>query len=330
MEYIEPKYQNFLEKAEKFRNAFAGISTAIIAPIPQDASKRQYFRLVDKNIILMDSPPDLYDSVIFARLSSHLISLGLRAPYVYYADHDQGLLLIEDFGDLSFTKALKTQSQDEEKIYEKAVDSLARIHRNPRNSFVGVKNYDLDTLLIEARYLIEWYIPYVADYTLTKDETQRFDLIWRDIFVTLPDYQPCLVLRDYHVDNLMIIDDIWNNCGLLDFQDALKGHPSYDLVSLIEDARRNVNPQLGDNLLELYKKSFPLVDFQEFMCWYDFYGAQRHAKVLGIFVRLAQRDGKEHYLKFCDHVADMLRKKLLLPQFAELKDFLNHVSKGIL
>ncbi len=313
---------NFLNKAGNYNPEWLDIIHAKIKPLRQDASPRKYYKFEDTPYILMDSPNSASDTKIFCHIAKHLISMGLRAPICYYADHENGFILLEDFGDITFTKALQN-SFDETDLYTQATKALIKLHRNPRNIFVNVPDYNFEKLRQEARLYPEWYIPHKTGQQVAPNDLLIWDELWRELYENLPPYQECLVLRDYHVDNLMVLpDDLTKQCGLLDFQDALKGHPAYDLVSLCEDARRVVDINLVEYCVSLYLQNFPTINRRDFILWYDFLGANRHAKVLGIFVRLAIRDGKHNYLQFLPHVENLLLRKLKFPQYRKIADFL--------
>jgi aminoglycoside/choline kinase family phosphotransferase len=180
----------------------------------------------------------------------------------------------------------------ERAAYEAAVDTLLAIRRLP---VPAIPPYDDAALTREAHLLPEWYAPAVG---LEVDQIAyegAWRISWGDMLART-EAEPVLVLRDYHADNLMLLDD--GGLGLLDFQDALAGHPAYDLVSLLQDARRDVPRDLEEAMLSRYMDGAGIADRDSFLADYAILGAQRHAKVLGIFTRLWKRDGKPHYLGF--------------------------------
>jgi len=291
-------------------------------PLPRDASSRRYTRLVggDEELMLMDAPPPKEDVRAFIKVAAHLEKLGLSAPHVWAADEENGILLLEDFGDNTFTKMLN-YGTSEQQLYEDAIDVLITLHNNPANCDIDLAPYDLETYQAEASLLTQWYLPEIDGAKWTEAGNQAYLKAWADIFKTLPTQAPTLVLRDFHVDNLMILASRTNpkNCGLLDFQDALIGAPAYDVMSLLEDARRDISDKLRGKLLKRYLDGVSCPDREGFMLWYTFLAAQRHAKVAGIFIRLFRRDRKDIYLKHIPRVVGLLARHLDNPTLSPLK-----------
>ncbi|MCG8511950.1 MAG: phosphotransferase [Rhodospirillales bacterium] len=294
------------------------------SPVAGDASFRRYHRLtrLGNTAILMDAPPPHENVGPFADLSAHLISLGFSAPRILAEDRERGLLLIEDFGDRTFARQL-SEGSDPRALYETAVDLLIALHRLPHRVAVptGLAPYDDDALLAEAFLLTDWYLPSVLGRLTAPDIREEFAVLWRDAFSHLRNQERCLVLRDYFAENLMLLDgrDGVAGCGLLDFQDALAGPGAYDLASLIEDARRDMDPELARHLISRYEDAFPSMDVDAFRRAFDILAAQRHTKVIGIFTRLCRRDGKSNYLVHVPRLWRLLEKKLENPALAPLK-----------
>ena len=296
---------DFLEK-----NGWAG---AQILPLAGDASFRRYFRVLDgdRQAVLMDAPPEHEDTAPFIRIADHLSGHGFRAPRIMARDENHGLLLLEDFGDRRVGPVLAENDADEREIYRHAIDTLVRIHAAP---CPAIEPYDEPALLREVRLLTEWYAPAVGLMV----DSSGFDAAWRAVWRGLLERTaaaPVLVLRDYHADNLMLLDD--GGLGLLDFQDALAGHRAYDLVSLLKDARRDVSPGLEQEMIERYIRDAGISDREQFLADYHVLGAQRNSKILGIFTRLWKRDSKPHYLplqpRVWAHLEDSLRHPALAP-----------------
>jgi aminoglycoside/choline kinase family phosphotransferase len=186
-----------------------------------------------------------------------------------------------------------------------AVDVLTHLHKHEKRSEITLPRYDDRLLADEAMLLLDWYYPALTGKQPTEDMKKSFSDVWAALFAKFPKDQETLVLRDYHVDNLMLLGDAQGlrSCGLLDFQDAVKGQFSYDLMSLLEDARRDVAPGLKEHLYKRYMTGMGAsLDRTAFDYSFRVLAAQRHAKVLGIFVRLSVRDGKDRYLQFIPHV----------------------------
>ncbi len=279
----------------------AGWGGAVREALAGDASFRRYQRLIDgaRRAVLMDAPPPLEDVRPFARIARHLRGLGLSAPRIMAADGAAGLLLLEDLGEHTYTRLLEGGA-DEEALYALAVDVLVDIHRRPAAEAIpeGLPPYDDARLLDEACLFTDWYMPAILGRPTPPEVRQAYVEAWLGVFPAVHAQPRTLVLRDYHVDNLMRLEGRHGiaACGLLDFQDAVAGAAAYDLVSLLEDARRDIAPDLAAAMLERYASAFPEIDLAALEAACVILGAQRHAKVMGIFTRLWRRDGKPQYL----------------------------------
>lgn len=292
--------------------AAAGRERHALEPLAEDASFRRYFRLKHgaERCVLMDAPPPMEDVRAFARIAAHLRAMGLRAPRVFARDEVAGFLILEDLGDATFTRLL-ARGADESALYGLAVDTLVRLHRHPRARAIELPRYDAGALLAEALLLPQWLYPLLHGRGPEAGERDRYARIWEEVFAALPQPATTLVLKDFHVDNLMLIEeDGARQCALLDFQDGLIGPAAYDLMSLLQDARRDVDPAFERRWLERYLREFPLLDRDNFLLWYRVLAAQRHAKVLGVFSRLCLRDGKRRYLVHLPRVHALLRRAL--------------------
>ncbi|MCL6415556.1 phosphotransferase [Aestuariirhabdus sp. Z084] len=301
---------------QQARNQFIaqhGWGKADVQVLAADASFRCYFRLHQgtSGCLLMDAPPPQEDIRPFIQIANHLIRLGFRAPRVFDSDVEQGFALLEDFGDETFSRLL-SKGESEAALYSMAVELLIRLHNNPDSHQIELPEYDHQALLHEALLLVQWYYPALAGTPCPQEAVEQYREAWLDCFALLEGQAPALVLRDFHVDNLMRIEGEGEGaeCGLLDFQDALLGNAAYDLMSLLEDARRDVTPQLQTRLLEQYLAARPELDAKQFMSSYRVLAAQRHAKVAGIFVRLMVRDGKSVYLQHIPRVVALLMRNL--------------------
>ena len=288
-----------------------GWEGAEIRPLAGDASFRRYFRVHrgGKSAVLMDAPPDKEDVGPFLKVTGHLLDRGFAPPRPLAIDRTRGLLLLEDFGDERVTLLLQREPGRERPIYEAAVDILAEIAAQPAPG--DIPPYDEEAMAREAALFTEWYAPALG---LEVDDPGFLDA-WRQTWgqvARIAADNPVLVLRDYHADNLMVLEDE-RRLGLLDFQDALAGHAAYDLVSLLQDARRDVAPELEEAMLERYVSKANVADPELFRAHYEILGAQRNTKILGIFTRLWRRDGKPHYLPFQPRVWSYLERNLAHP-----------------
>jgi N-acetylmuramate 1-kinase len=312
----------------------AGWRAADIQPLTGDASFRRYHRvrLNGTSAMLMDAPPQREDVRPFVSVARHLITLGLSAPAIFAVDEHQGLLLLEDFGDDTFTRLL-TAGEDEEALYRLAVDVLIHLHRLPMRAAMSIDlaSYDARRLLDEALLLTDWYMPAVFERPTDADVRSAYLQAWNDVLAPVVAQPPTLVLRDFHVDNLMRLPDRQGlaACGLLDFQDALAGPAAYDLMSLLEDARRDFAPALKADMLARYRAGIGDADWATFDRTFAVLAAQRHAKVIGIFTRLCRRDGKSVYLAHIPRVWRLLEAALQHQALAPISRWLErHLPKS--
>ncbi len=272
--------------------------------LPQDASRRVYYRLfqLQRTIILMDAPPP-ENLPAFIQMSAHLEQLGQVVPRVLHADPELGLALVEDLGDQTFSRLLE-QGESQQELYELALDTLIRLQQHTLASQVNIPVYDKSRMLEEAGRFLIWYFPALTGRQAKQELSDSWQAVWASVLDRLPDVPQTLVLRDFHVDNLMGVEAGGKRqCGLLDFQDAVLGPHAYDLVSLLEDARRDVPEPLRERLLQRYLQSMDLAR-DDFMAWYQVLGCQRHFKVAGIFMRLGLEQQRAHYL---DHLPRILQ-----------------------
>jgi N-acetylmuramate 1-kinase len=290
-----------------------GWHDAVVTAVAGDASFRRYFRVQTKDLrkaILMDAPPPHEDPKPFITISRYLKDAGFRAPDIIAEDLDRGMVLIEDFGNERMREHLDVYPQNEGAVYRKAIDTLVQLANAPP---ANLPLYDEAAYVREVRLLAEWYMPAMG----LPVDIAEYERVWRDALARLVNQQQVTVLRDYHAENIMLLDD--GNQGIIDFQDALIGHPAYDLVSLLQDARRDVSPKLEAAMLQYYHEvAKPSDDFDQH---YALLGAQRNTKIIGIFTRLWQRDGKARYLEFLPRMWDLLERDLAHPELTQLKQW---------
>ena len=280
---------------------------AEIAPLVGDASFRRYFRLHrgERSAMLMHAPPPHEDPRPFLHVARWLGDNGLRAPEILLSDADKGWVLTEDFGDTRVKEWLDDHPGEAHDIYSGAIETLVQLHRQPAGP---LPPYDMATYQREAALFVEWFCPAAG---LQVDVT-GWAAAWEQVLTPLLDRQEpgVTVLRDYHAENIMLLEPsrLGGAQGLIDFQDALVGHPAYDLVSLLQDARRDVAPHLEHDMLCRYRAAVdPGEHFEDD---YIRLGAQRNAKIVGIFTRLAERDGKARYLDLIPRVWTYLERDL--------------------
>lgn len=296
--------------------------------LAQDASFRRYDRVAlgDRKAVLMDAPPEFEDVRPFVRVAERLSALGLSAPRLLAKDEAAGLLLLEDLGDATFTRLLDA-GDDATTLYLLAVDVLIDLHKRPASDVVppGIVSYSDALFLQEASLLTDWYLPAHLGAATPEKASRSYGEIWAGLLPAARSVPDSLVLRDFHVDNLMRLDGRSGvaACGLLDFQDAVVGPVSYDFVSLVEDARRDVPAPAVAAARDRYLAAFPDLDRDAFDMSCAILGAQRHCKVLGIFTRLRDRDGKSDYIAHIPRLWRLLERVTENPALAELKDWLD-------
>ncbi|MGI9483557.1 MAG: tRNA (adenosine(37)-N6)-threonylcarbamoyltransferase complex ATPase subunit type 1 TsaE [Hyphomicrobiales bacterium] len=340
-----------METVRKFLEG-EGLSDCARYFLKGDASTRRYERLASAPpTILMDSPaqPDgppvrdgkpysqiahLAENVTaFAAMAKGLCDKGLSAPEVIASDLQSGLLVIEDFGDDVFGAMLKDPANDMSEPYQVAVDVLCHLANQEPQADIAVEGtgtytipaYDHKAMEIEAELLLDWFWPAVYGEPAPQGHRDEFLQAWRAHWPELETHRPVWVLRDYHSPNLMWLPerDGLKRVGLLDFQDGLMGHPAYDLVSLLQDARVDVPADVERDLLDYYCAARgaddPKFDEEAFRRAYSILALQRNSKILGIFVRLKQRDGKDDYLKHIPRLSRYVTRTLKAGHLPELK-----------
>jgi N-acetylmuramate 1-kinase len=295
----------------------AGWGGAEIRPLAGDASFRRYFRVHygEKRAVLMDTPPPHEDPRPFVAIAEYLSGIGLKAPRILHRDLELGLLLIEDFGDVRMRETVDADASTEMDTYRGVVDVLIKLHQyTPPPALIQQSG---SIFLDEVELFTQWYCPAVE---LSVDEA-GYRAAWEaaitPVMASLE--KPVTVLRDYHAENIMLIEGGAGTAryGLLDFQDALAGHPAYDLVSMLEDARRDVTPSVERAMLDHYIAQTGTGP--EFETAYWVLGAQRNTRILGVFSRLWMRDGKPRYRSFQPRMWGLLERDLEHPALAALK-----------
>lgn len=291
---------------------------SLCRPLTGDASLRKYYRLYKetRTAVLMDSSLLLASLAPFIQIDLHLAKLGFSAPAILERDEQNGFLLMEDFGDQTFTSLLERETNPE-KLYTLATDVLVHLHRHPRAIPAGLRAYQPQKMLEDIELFLEWRTPNIS--AQGKDE---FRAVWREVLPGAHKLTASLLLRDYHVANLMLLPEREGvqQAGLLDFQDAYQGPTAYDLVSLLEDARRDVPQALKEKMLERYVSSIGISDTKAFAAALAILAAQRHTRVLAIFERLSRHEGKHDYKQLhSPRVEHMLQKALAHPLLAGVK-----------
>jgi aminoglycoside/choline kinase family phosphotransferase len=288
--------------------ASCGWGGAQILPLAGDASFRRYFRVVDgeRTAVLMDAPPPHEDPKPFVAVAEWLLSRGLSAPEILARDLDRGLLLLGDFGNMRLRETLDADAHREVELYQLATDVLVQLHEHP--PMEGLRPHGLEQWLDELMLFTQWYCPAVG---ATVDEV-AYRAAWTEVLgsVAADGLGPVTVLRDYHAENIMLVEarEGVGHFGLLDFQDAVAGHPAYDLASVLEDARRDVPPAIEQAMIERYLGATG--EGEAFRRAYWALAAQRNTRILGVFTRLWKRDDKPHYRRFQPRMWGLLERDL--------------------
>lgn len=340
----------------------AGWGAATRSHLAGDASHRRYERLTAADgtiVVLMDDPSDPLDTPVsadqrsygqiahlasdcrpFAAVGNQLRREGLAAPELFAADLAQGFMILEDLGDHVFGPEIQGAADPaarEADLYGRAVDVLVHHHDQhpgaealaalalPGGGSYAVPPYDAEAMQIEADLLLDWYAPARLGKSLDEEARVSFRAIWAALFPLAAARDPVLVLRDYHSPNLLDLPQRAGvqSIGLIDYQDAVLGHPAYDLMSLLQDARRDVPEGLEKDLMDRYLHARPGEDEASFRTAYAVLGAQRASKIIGIFLRLWKRDGKDTYLVHLPRMWRYLERNLAHPALAGYRDWID-------
>ena len=294
-----------------------GWKGAEIRPLAGDASFRRYFRVAngESRAVLMDAPPPHEDPRPFIAVAEWLAEAGLSPPRILARDLDRGLLLLDDLGDARLRETLDAAPHREAELYELAVDLLLHLHGRP--PMQGLRPHGLEQWLEELQLFTEWYCP-ALDLAV---DANPYRAAWREVLapVAADGLGPVTVLRDFHAENIMLVDGRTGleYFGLLDFQDAVAGHPAYDLASVLEDARRDVTPAIEQAMLDRYNQASGCGEAFEAAYWV--LAAQRNTRILGVFTRLWKRDNKPHYTGFQPRMWGLLERDLRHPALAPVK-----------
>ena len=277
----------------------------------------------------MDAPPTKENTRQFVTIAKYLRNIGINAPEIFGEDAKNGFLLIEDFGDQKFSRILEAcDYKREKKLYRAAISLLITLQKKappPRLPYYTTKIF-----MEEVDLFIDWFWPMAKSSPISASALRTYRDAWDSTLTAANTQEKVLVLRDFHVDNLMWVTGHkgLKQIGVLDFQDALSGSPIYDLVSLLEDVRRDIRTDLVHDLKERFFASQKL-GAEEFEYIYSALSAQRNTKILGIFTRLWKRDGKSQYLDLLPRTWRLLDKSLKNPSLYPLQQwFGEHFPNG--
>lgn len=292
----------------------------------------------------MDSPPEHYSTEPFEQIAQWLLENNLSAPQIFHKDTDNGFLLLEDFGDILLQHVL---DENRKAHYIRAMDLLIELHKIQPPSWLPY--YSNEMLLKELEIFTDYYLGYrhplasagrprgphdigemldqsslttpeISNFAskVEDDSKQEYLTIWSNVLSNLPDLGSVVCLRDFHVQNLMHIEGS-QSLGILDFQDAVIGSPIYDIVSILEDAREDVDFEFANEIFEYYLSHMPHINHEDASLAYDILGAQRNIRILGVFTRKKLRDGNDNYLHLISRVLKYVERDLQNPILSEVR-----------
>lgn len=296
-----------------------------------DASFRRYFRLTinEKSFVVMDAPPAKENCAPFIAIAKAFEQSTVRFPHIFSMDLEKGFLLLSDFGDKQLLPLLNDHSADA--YYRLAMDDLLQMQRCDIVPNYSLPHFDDALFWREFEILDTWYIRKNLNKNLSESDDKKLKNIYQLLIDSISSHPPVFVHRDYHSRNIMLCDD--SRLGILDFQDAVRGSITYDLVSLLKDCYiawpNNQIEKWARYFYEKLKEDNQIhpVDFSTFMRWFDWTGLQRHLKCLGIFSRLHYRDNKSGYLKEIPRVLNYVVN--VCEKYSELNELLSILSPVI-
>lgn len=298
---------------------------AVCLPLNGDASTRRYFRLRlgGQSAILMDASLNLESVAPFVRLDEYLCRLGFSAPEILARAQNAGLLLLEDFGDDTFARLLEN-GESAVALFGLAVDVLTVLHQSPDAIPPSLRAYHPEKMLEDIELFLEWRTP-----DISLDAREEFRAAWREVLPVAHRVPASLLLRDFHAANLMLLPERAGirKAGLLDFQDAYQGPLTYDIVSLLEDARRDVPDELRKRMITRYLDRFPGLEREAFETSMAILAAQRHTRVLAIFERLSRHEGKHEYKRLhTPRVERLLRRALQHTALVQVRQWMKRYA----
>ena len=299
----------------------AGWSDAKRAPLAGDASNRRYERLASptgEKAVLMDAPPERDEDVRpFIKIAKYLSGLGMSAPQIFASDEANGFLLLEDLGDDLYARVIEQDGSMEQPLYSAAIDALVELHKAKPPS--DLPTYSASFMAEEASFAWHWYLRGTdQNYEpLARDFKAKFETILAEF----DQKSDILIQRDFHAENLIWLPERHGiaKVGMLDFQDALIGHRAYDLVSLLQDARRDVPLETEREMIKRYLEKTGL-EKAPFEAEYHLLGLMRNLRIVGIFARLSLHFGKAQYVDLIPRVWGFVERDLAHPAAEDIRD----------
>ena len=285
-----------------------------ITPLKQDASQRKYFRLTKEkeSFILMDCLPNFESVNPFIKVSEFLLIEEFSVPKIYFQDNKNGFLILEDFGNNSLNNYLTKYPHKNIALYKLALDNLIKLSKiKVPNDF---PKHDQKTLIAGTEMFQQYFLP---------NNDHEFTDLCQNLFKQLDYNSQHISLRDFHADNLMYLDNRSNyqKIGLLDYQDSSQGFLAYDLISLIQDARRFIPVNLQNEFLKYFLTNIPHIDKEKFMKEYQILSFQRNSRIIGLFNKFHKEDNNPDYLKYLDNVFKYFKINLESKFLKDIKEY---------
>ena len=322
-----------LAELRDWADGIEAVAGSELTPASADASFRRYFRVRSgvNSFIAMDAPPDREDSLPFVRIAGYLEAMQLNSPRIIEANLDDGFLLLSDLGKRQYLDVLKADPSLASHLYNDALTTLAKMQRRGAAYQSLLPPYDETLLRFELSLFHDWLCGTHLGITLNDDEEAAWQQCCDVLVMNALDQPQVFVHRDYHSRNLMLTDE--QNPGILDFQDAVEGPLTYDLVSLLKDAYLCwPAEQVWQWALDFYNgietKVRERIDEAQFRRYFELMGVQRHVKVAGIFARLNHRDGKSGYIDDIPRTLGYIVE--MAPRYTELEFLMNLIEERVL
>ncbi len=318
--------QNGEMELKQWISATLGSQDYSFAPLPGDASFRTYFRVrhEDKNYIVMLAPPTKERTDAFVAIGKAWHQHGIQVPHILAWEQTQGFVLLSDFGDRLLLDILAEETADA--FYHHAMQSIVQLQSATVSGY-ALPPYNEAFVRLELGYFTEWFLEKFLGLIPQAEEAKILMDAFNRIVANFTSQPQVIVHRDYHSRNLMVLEN--ETLGIIDFQDAMEGPITYDLVSLLKDCYITFGAYKVNHWVEQFyemliaHKRIPRGDFQLFLKWFDLVGLQRHIKVLGNFSRLKLRDNKPHYLihlpRIMNYILEVTKK---YPAFTDFHHYM--------
>ena len=293
--------------------------------LDHDASCRRYYRDVTKGYLLMNDPQGEEKLQRYIDVGEFLAKNGVRTPKIYDKYFNDNIIKIEDFGDELFGHILKQNPEKELDLYSLAVDVLINIHNKVKIKPDFMFEQDLDGFIFRVGLFLDYFYKKITGKEISKKNRNEYNKIWQELLIKYAfNLDKSLVHYDYHCENLILINNEYNlnSCGVIDFQDARWGDVSFDIMSLLDDARSNISDETKYRMIDKYLEAFPKINKNDFMLSYKILSAKRACKVLGLFTKFSEDN--EKYLKFIPKAWNTLLESVDCEEFKSLRNWLDN------